>query len=997
MAQQAYRGLQQQNQSILVSGESGAGKTETVKLCMQFLSEYGDPTITERILYANPILEAFGNAATERNDNSSRFGKFLTLQFDEESRLVGGRCDIYLLEKVRVVGPAPGERNFHILYQVAATADSNSSSSTFKCLTETQQTSDALDYATTLTALNILGICGENLQAMEQALWIVLHLSNVVFRSDDNTGDRAHVKDETIHELATLLGVESTLLANALTNQTMHAGKDSKITIPLRVEQAFEGCHAFAKEVYAQTFQWLVDEINETTSASKETRSIGILDIFGFESFEENRFEQLCINYANEVLQNKFAEDVFQSLLIEFREEEIDLGVGYETNSDVLELLSGGVLRILSEECIRPQGNDVLFVRKLNQSHGASPRFVLVGDFHQTFSIRHFAETVVYNAERFIETNRDRIPSTVISLCAASTNYIVNRVAQSQAIAQSLVKNTVLFKFNKQLVALMKSLNSTRTLYIRCIKPNLQKEPLKMDHRVTLRQLRSSGVVAAVKIARSAFPSRMDYCKILKRYRCFGAHVNSSAPTKVQVMYLLVIAMRDFEGPCDEAFSDAVLLGKTRAYFRLDALEYLEQQRNVNIKFFALTIQSLFRGFVTRQYLARLNLAATRIASHVRSFRARTFVKKMPSSALRIQRWYRSCQARHGQCLEANRSIGSIARKTATIKIQKGVRHFLRVKNLRSFMKRQQRVASLSIRNQRAIQTEQSKDVEYDVYKKENKKLLDEISHLKVRSKELALENTLIKTENAQYKSANDRLQTELRPLKGKELPAPVVRRKSSIPIRIERQESPEEYSMEQSTVDTTKDISDVSWFSSTEMRTKLSSQSSSINGNSHLTKAGRRSTFLRSTLFTPSLESSFEKSEVSAVEKRYKDLMQDYKTEQERNRRLAETNESMQAVLFELNEGMGQLSKTNRDLREVIDHYRSIFAGESNQKQVERFVSVPVVVDHPCDVDQAKSVVSETSFSDSTLPSLSPPDAHGKAHFTFELSASKSIFGVNR
>ncbi len=1026
MAQQAYQGLSQQNQSILVSGESGAGKTETVKLCMRFLSQYGDSKITDRLWYANPVLEAFGNAATKRNDNSSRFGKFLTLQFDVDCQLVGGRCDIYLLEKSRVVGIAPGERNFHILHQIAAAgtvANLTSPCSEFKCLTGKRKESDRSDYATTLEALHKMGICGEDLHTLQQALWVILHSSNVVFANDDGRHDsRAHVEDESsITILADLLGVELPFLAESVTIKTMHAGKNSKIHVPLTVEQAREGCHAFAKELYAQAFHWLVEQVNRATTSPNETRSIGILDIFGFESFEENHFEQFCINYANEVLQSKFAEDVFQSLLTEFREEEIDLGVGYDTNRDVLELMSNGVLSFLSEECIRPQGTEAVFVRKLHQSYGASSRFVQ-GDSQHTFGIRHFAETVIYDAHGFIETNRDKVPSNLLSLCSSSTNHIVNRVALLHGISQSnMVKNTVLFKFNKQLVALMRSLNSTRTQYIRCIKPNLCNEPLKVKDGVILRQLQSSGVVAAVAIARSSFPHQMDHCKIMRRFRCFGARLNASAPTKVQVMCSLVIAMRDYKGPCDETFSDAVMVGRTRAYFRYNALEYLEHKRNSNFEFFALIIQSQFRGFVIRRDLARHRDAAIRIASWVRSFQARALVKKMPGSAHRIQHWYRSHKVRRRKDIKINVAkkieINCIRSPSCTIqdrchfaaiKIQQLVRRFHQRNHLQVLSKQEEargvdcHVAanlctsrlgspiSVLIESESAIETKPADrrfSRQHTMYKIENMKLRDEINRLQVRNKELILQNDLIKAENDQSQSDNERLRTELHAIRT-EIPS-----SSSSQTEDHLLISPVEYSFDPNNMDTTQESSDASWFSSINPRTKTSSRTSLGVSAGDRAKIRRRSNFFKSTtLYTPSLESSAPQTEISTVEKKYIDLKQDYQRQLERNRRLTETNESMQTVLFELNEGMGQLSKMNRDLREVIHHYRSIFAGNSNDRHLERLMSVPVKLEHA-----ERSVNSATSVSDSTLASQSCPLFNKKAHFTFDPAAAKAIFGVKR
>jgi myosin-5 len=488
------------NQSILVSGESGAGKTETVKILLgdianvqkgphtsNAITQIGDNPIVQKVLDSNPLLEAFGNAQTLRNDNSSRFGKYLQLQFDCVSEfkciLAGSTAEVYLLEKSRVTLHHPEERTFHIFYQLLA-SDEVTKASIWKGLEDTDNESfcyvgftktthiegmsDAHRFQQTVEALRVIGVQGDRLLTLWRALCIVLQLGNLEFAICPINSDASVLADEDeLQSLSQLMGIDSAKLTKALTIRTVEARSET-FSVPLTADKAKESTDAFAKEIYAKTFLWLVRTINDATcaelnypagtsgtpsnsntkpaatspsslsladtirartagasttpsaispmavkrSSPLEFGVIGLLDIFGFETFEVNRFEQLCINYCNEKLQQKFTQDIFRSVQMEYEMEGIALDeITYDDNTDVLDLVEGrmGLLAFLNEECVRPKGSDKTFVYKAESCNKDNPCFVRAkhAQDHE-FGIRHYAGVVMYDATNFVVKNMVR-------------------------------------------------------------------------------------------------------------------------------------------------------------------------------------------------------------------------------------------------------------------------------------------------------------------------------------------------------------------------------------------------------------------------------------------------------------------------------------------------------------------------------------------------------------------------------------------------------------
>lgn len=675
----AYRGLSHHgaDQSILVSGESGAGKTETVKICMRHIAsvvrqehmqdgdEGGqDLTVVTKVLDSNPLLEAFGNAKTRRNDNSSRFGKYVQLQFDRGAgggggdhhhlTLMGSECQVYLLEKSRVVRHDEScERTFHIFYQLLAAPDAvkaqfwaqlrGKTNNDFVYVGPIETTSiegvtDARQFEKTLQSLAVIGIEGPLLRTFMQAICAVLQLGNLTFGPDP--GDHDHsvtTSRQELSDLADLMGIAPPVLEGTLTKRVVKVRHEVTL-VPLSPEAAKESADALAKQIYDRVFLWLVRVINQaTTAGDQEFGIIGLLDIFGFESFPVNSFEQLCINYANEELQAKFTKDVFVSVYAEYKDEGISLDeIKYDDNTHVLDLIQNrtGLLAMLNEECIRPNGSDYGFVNKALHANEKSPALIVprIKRSNVEFGIRHYAGDVMYDATNFVTKNQDTLPTDLMECAQTSTNAIIAREIGSTAPVSTdggggggrmpktmlkrsqsnLMAPTSWTKYKGSLNTLMSNLQKSQSRYIRCVKPNSVKKPAIMEHDLTLQQLRSSGVISAVTLARSAFPNRLEHSFILERFyylfpashkRPTGEDVDGREHQRQESEFLLTHALKPLQ---DEHGVKAFVVGRTRAYFRGGALEYMEAARLRGMEVPATRIQAAFRGYLARTEAERL-------------------------------------------------------------------------------------------------------------------------------------------------------------------------------------------------------------------------------------------------------------------------------------------------------------------------------------------------------------------------------------------------------
>uniref|UniRef100_A0A4W3ITN8 Myosin VIIBb n=1 Tax=Callorhinchus milii TaxID=7868 RepID=A0A4W3ITN8_CALMI len=541
-----------QNQCCIISGESGAGKTECTKLLLQFLTAISGQHlwIEQQILEANPILEAFGNAKTVKNDNSSRFGKYIDIHFNDEGIIMGARIEQYLLEKSRVCQQAPEERNYHIFYclLMGMSADQKKllnlgTAGEYKYLTMGNCTScegqdDVRHYAHIRSAMKILMFSDIEQWEINRLLAAILHLGNLELEGmNRNTKQSFAVYNnldccelrESIHlTMATnLLAVNSVDLGNGLTRRSIITRGES-LTTPMSKVQASGNRDALVKGIYGHLFVWIVNKINAAiynlpSNRSRDVhRTIGLLDIFGFENFKTNSFEQLCINFANEHLQQFFVRHIFKQEQEEYKREKIGWQhIDFIDNQKTLDVIVNkpmNIMSIIDEESKFPKGTDSTLLVKLNSLHSKSNVYIPPRSSHDPmFGISHFAGVVFYQAKGFLEKNRDQLSTDVIQLMHASRNKFLKTIFQGTDNHKHLT--TLGKQFKQSLDDLMKTLGACQPFFIRCIKPNEFKKPLLFDRELCVRQLQYSGMRETIYIRKSGYPIRYSFLDFVDRYK----------------------------------------------------------------------------------------------------------------------------------------------------------------------------------------------------------------------------------------------------------------------------------------------------------------------------------------------------------------------------------------------------------------------------------------------------------------------------------------------
>lgn len=533
------------NQCVLVSGESGAGKTEASKIVMKYLAAVScnngseaqrdaARTVGKKINLTSPALECFGNAKTVRNDNSSRFGKFMKVKFDKDGFLVGADIVKYLLEKSRIVTASENERCYHSLYLICRSHDKAARFGTekdneFKILTSgnclhNKEFDTAEEYDQVNEAMNAIGISECEIDAMWAVVAAILHLGNVVFEED---GEGSQVAARSEFSLATgsaLLQVNAEEVRRECTKTTLQVAGQT-ITKLLKPTLAADAKEALLKALYDAQFQWLVNKCNAVLDIETDGHWIGLLDIFGFEMFEVNSFEQLCINLTNESLQHHYNTYIFEKDLEECRAEGIDMSmVAFPDNSGCIQMISGkgGVLALLDEECSLGKGTDLSFLEKVSNAHQGNPFFLRKVLQKSSFTVLHYAGDVSYECAGFLDKNRDTIKEAFKTLVRASHNASIAQLLESHSEAK---KGTVGTFFKSQLKELMDVLNSTNPHWIRCIKPHPAKKPGMWHGPNVMSQLSSSGVLGTVKIRKAGFPVRIKIADFTSRYALLGKKV----------------------------------------------------------------------------------------------------------------------------------------------------------------------------------------------------------------------------------------------------------------------------------------------------------------------------------------------------------------------------------------------------------------------------------------------------------------------------------------
>ncbi|XP_078337010.1 unconventional myosin-Ic-like isoform X3 [Crassostrea virginica] len=664
IADAAYRSMrgENRNQCVLISGESGSGKTEASKKILQFIAASSHhmndvEQVKDRLLQSNPLLEAFGNAKTNRNDNSSRFGKYMDIQFDFKGIPVGGHILNYLLEKSRVVHHSDGERNFHIFYQLIA-------GGTPLLLSKLKLTKDAENYhyltqgkSVRVDALNdhkdfnhvkhALDVCDFNAKEQEALFAIVasvLHLGNVQFEENDD--GPANIADFTpVEHISQLLGCPEGILQSALQNKTIEA-KGEKLKSPLNKDQALYARDALAKGVYDRLFTWIVKKINDSLNSRKRMKCglMGLLDIYGFEIFGVNSFEQFCINYCNEKLQQLFIELTLKSEQEEYQREGIAWEpVEYFNNKIICDLVEAkpvGIIAIMDEECLRPgEPTDSTFLEKLNHNLGQHPHYIS----HSTdaaarksigrdeFRLLHFAGEVTYSIQGFLDKNNDLLFRDLKEAMSKTSNMITSQCFPAAELQNKKRPNTASTQFKTSLAQLMEILMSKEPSYVRCIKPNDYKRADQFDDRIVHHQVKYLGLMENLRVRRAGFAYRRPYEIFLNRYKSLcpdtWPHYRGSAKEGVEALVNHL-----------QYSNDDYRLGKTKLFIRfprvLFATEDAFQLRKHDL---ATIVQSRYRGFAQKKKFRTMKLAAIMLQSHWRRVAAQRLLKRRKLAAERIR------------------------------------------------------------------------------------------------------------------------------------------------------------------------------------------------------------------------------------------------------------------------------------------------------------------------------------------------------------------------
>ncbi|WWC59169.1 uncharacterized protein I303_101717 [Kwoniella dejecticola CBS 10117] len=700
------------DQTIVVSGESGAGKTVSAKFILRYFASVDDPSkqsaggrrreiggeddgmseVEKQILASNPIMEAFGNAKTTRNDNSSRFGKYIEILFDQKHDIVGARIRTYLLERSRLVYQPDSERNYHIFYQLLSGAPSkerkdlslSSNPSDFAYMagggpnsTPIPGVDDSKEFRETQNALSTVGISVEKQWSIFRLLAALLHIGNIKItqaRTDAVLAD----EDPALALATNLLGLPLAEFKKWTVKKQLIT-RSEKIVTNLGSAQAMVVRDSVAKFIYTCLFDWLVGVVNESLlgeggeGAKKATKFIGVLDIYGFEHFKKNSFEQFCINWANEKLQQEFNAHVFKLEQEEYVREEINWTfIEFADNQACIDVIEGkmGILTLLDEESRLPAGADASFANKLHQQLTKpeqkevfkKPRFN-----QNAFTITHYAHDVTYDVDGFIDKNRDTVPDEHLALLQNSSNEFLKEVldaslsaantakqpngdAKSAAgpgpgpikkVGAAVKKPTLGSIFKHSLISLMDTINNTNVHYIRCIKPNEAKKAWELEPQQVLSQLRACGVLETIRISCAGYPSRWTFEEFAERYYMLVSSKEWSSNTDYRGLCSLILqkTLKD---------EDKYQIGLTKIFFRAGMLAFLESLRTQRLNELVTLVQKNVRRRIAYKHYQTLRISTIKIQSWYRGILARRFVeeKKRESAAIKIQRVARGYLAR---------------------------------------------------------------------------------------------------------------------------------------------------------------------------------------------------------------------------------------------------------------------------------------------------------------------------------------------------------------
>ncbi|XP_034947013.1 myosin heavy chain, muscle isoform X17 [Chelonus insularis] len=665
-----------ENQSMLITGESGAGKTENTKKVIAYFATVGASTkksedadkkkgsLEDQVVQTNPVLEAFGNAKTVRNDNSSRFGKFIRIHFGPSGKLAGADIETYLLEKARVISQQALERSYHIFYQMMS--GSVKGLKEMCCLSDNitdyyfvsqgkttiPGVDDGEECQLTDQAFDVLGFTQEEKNDIYKITAAVMHMGGMKFKQRGREEQAEADGTEEGERVAKLLGVDCQDLYKNLLKPRIKVGNEF-VTQGRNKDQVSYSVGAMSKAMFDRLFKWLVKKCNETLDTKqKRQHFIGVLDIAGFEIFDYNGFEQLCINFTNEKLQQFFNHHMFVLEQEEYKKEGIvwqfiDFGMDLLACIELIEKPMG-ILSILEEESMFPKATDKTFEEKLNNNHlGKSPNFLKPkppkpGQQAAHFAIGHYAGNVPYNITGWLEKNKDPLNDTVVDQFKKSSNKLLIEIfadhpgqsgdggkdAKGGRGKKGGGFSTVSSSYKEQLNNLMTTLRATQPHFVRCIIPNEMKQPGVIDSHLVMHQLTCNGVLEGIRICRKGFPNRMMYPDFKLRYKilCANAIKDGMDPKKATELILEAIALEQ----------DQYRLGATKVFFRAGVLGQMEELRDERLSKIVSWMQAYMRGYLARKDFKKLQ--EQRLALQVVQRNLRRYLK------LRTWPWWKLWQ-----------------------------------------------------------------------------------------------------------------------------------------------------------------------------------------------------------------------------------------------------------------------------------------------------------------------------------------------------------------
>jgi myosin heavy subunit len=637
------------DQAVVISGESGAGKTETMKLVLQFLAEAsgraakasGEKTesLEQQILKSNPLMEAYGNAKTTRNNNSSRFGKWTEIKFNRAGAIVGGSIINYLLEKSRIAFQAPQERNYHVFYQLLAGLELTNDfckklkkslklkdAEEFNYLNQSGVTTvdsinDEKDFEELIQAMDVLNMTESEKTSIFHLVGGILHLGNVEFDKDPKGTEDTDAKVKNVDQnalAAELFGVDAALLAKSLCFRKISRPGSKSITFAHNSMQRSKDVRdAMAKSLYGKLFDWLIGKINVAllagigSGAGMDLCTIGVLDIFGFESFPTNSFEQLCINYCNEKLQQHFNSYIFKLEQEEYAREGVPVDmIEFKDNQPTLDMLEKpkgeGIFSQIDEEISVPKGTDETLLKKILAKHAKHPNFAAPKpkdlNAQLVFIVIHYAGAVPYNVTAFLEKNRDAISEDVFDCVRSSKDKFIASILQygeeepaAGAKDGAKKKKTLGFQFKESLQGLMEALNKCEPHFVRCMKSNHQKKGNIFEADMMLAQLRYAGLLEVCRIRKIGFPVRRFFADFVFRYRCLD----------------LIAASKGHKALCEAVEKKGMLqarqwvIGHTKVFMRNSQQTRLEEGREKALKSVVTKMTKIVKGFLCRRRYAR--------------------------------------------------------------------------------------------------------------------------------------------------------------------------------------------------------------------------------------------------------------------------------------------------------------------------------------------------------------------------------------------------------